>query len=215
MPPSGRAMRDPRWRGRVQIGWTGPHVKWPWTQRQEGMDRMDINKLLDTARQTCGATSDSALALRLGVTKQAVSNWRQAVNLPDVVACEKLANMAGFKPLDVIAAIYEQREISRDAKAVWKRIASVAALSLVALTGMCSGWNLGATAAPSSNAYYVNLRRWLNKVRETVRFGRWRSRSTNGTTRAGQSSHRSINRTDEIHTGISRSCSAGALAWRF
>jgi hypothetical protein len=75
--------------------------------------------------------TDLALARKLGVVASAVSNWRNGRALPDEVACEKLANMAGIPVLRVIASIAEQRAISPSSKAVWRRLASAAVVLLM------------------------------------------------------------------------------------
>ena len=48
---------------------------------------MDVQDLLDTAKAAQNITTDKGLAEALGVTKQAVSNWRKGVSLPDTVTC--------------------------------------------------------------------------------------------------------------------------------
>lgn len=89
---------------------------------------MNVNDLLDRARALTGSPHDKALAQRLGVTQPAISNWRCGRALPDVVMCEKLAEICGFPPLRVIAAINEQRAISQAEKRVWRRLATAALL---------------------------------------------------------------------------------------
>lgn len=91
---------------------------------------MQINALLDAAKATGDIGTDSALAGRLGVTKQAVSNWRHGSKLPDAVACEKLAVLSGFPLVRVIGMVGEQRAISTAEKAVWRKLATAAALAL-------------------------------------------------------------------------------------
>ncbi len=79
---------------------------------------MQIDALLDAAKATAEIGTDSALAARLGVTKQAVSNWRHGSKLPDAVACEKLAILNGFPLVRVIGMIKKHRAISTAEKRV-------------------------------------------------------------------------------------------------
>jgi DNA-binding XRE family transcriptional regulator len=91
---------------------------------------MEIDALLDAAKNGARLETDSALADRLGVTKQAVSNWRHGAKLPDAVACEKLAVLSGFPLARVLGHVGEQRAISAAEKRVWRKLATAAALML-------------------------------------------------------------------------------------
>lgn len=95
---------------------------------------MDINNLLDNAQHVCSAKNASELATTLGISRQALSSYRNGHRFPDIVICEKLSKMTGIKLLSVVAMVNEQREVSRDAKAVWRRLANAAAVLI--LVGM-------------------------------------------------------------------------------
>jgi transcriptional regulator with XRE-family HTH domain len=92
-----------------------------------------INEVLDKARDMCGLPSDNQLALRLKVTRGAVSAWRKERNAPDAIACAKLAEITGISLVRMIAIAGEARAISREEKAVWKRLASAAAVAGITL----------------------------------------------------------------------------------
>ncbi|WP_425527372.1 helix-turn-helix domain-containing protein, partial [Xylella fastidiosa] len=49
---------------------------------------MNVNLLLDKSREICKANSDSELADKLGISKQAISSYRKGTRLPDAVICE-------------------------------------------------------------------------------------------------------------------------------
>jgi transcriptional regulator with XRE-family HTH domain len=89
---------------------------------------MNIDDLLNRAKALSGVTYDKDLAKKLGLSHGSVSNYRKGISLPDVVTCEKLAEICGFPPLQVIAAINEQRAISAAEKKVWRRLATAAML---------------------------------------------------------------------------------------
>ena len=94
---------------------------------------MEIGELLDEARKVTGCKSDTELAKRLGITPNSMSNYRSGYSLPKVSVCEKLAKITGKKPLSVIALVEEKRALGNDEKAVWRRLASAAAVLLFVL----------------------------------------------------------------------------------
>jgi len=53
---------------------------------------MDVNKLLDKCREVRSMHTDTALSLELGVSKQAVNDWRHGRKLPDEVSCARIAD---------------------------------------------------------------------------------------------------------------------------
>ncbi|WP_202840826.1 helix-turn-helix domain-containing protein [Luteimonas saliphila] len=92
---------------------------------------MDVNKLLDQAKDAAGVSTDKGLSEHLGLSHGAVSNWRKGRALPDVVTCEKLAVLCGIPAIHVIAGINEARAISAAEKKVWRRLAAAIALSVL------------------------------------------------------------------------------------
>jgi transcriptional regulator with XRE-family HTH domain len=93
----------------------------------------EITELLDKAKAACSAKSDNQLAIKLKVSRQAVSGWRHGVSAPDTVTCAKIAEITGIPLARVLGIVGEARAISREEKAVWRRLASAAivVLSLV------------------------------------------------------------------------------------
>lgn len=118
-----------------------------------------INELLDNARKACSASTDAALAAELHVTRQAVSNWRKGRAHPDVVACGRLAKMTGEPLARVLGVVGEAREISREAKAVWRSLASAAALVLL----------IGAAVSPALSAAKMTGLYIMSRARRTLR----------------------------------------------
>src|SRR5690554_5292446 len=89
---------------------------------------MDINALLDACKRASGATSDSQLAGKLGIGRSAVSNYRAHRALPDAVVCATIAGITGMPLAQVLGVVGEARAISREEKAVWRRLAATASL---------------------------------------------------------------------------------------
>lgn len=87
---------------------------------------MDVNFLLDKAKEVCGASYDKDLAPRLGVRPTAISNYRKGVSHPDAVVCATLAGLTGIPLARVLGIIGEARAISREEKAVWRKLAATA-----------------------------------------------------------------------------------------
>lgn len=94
---------------------------------------MDINILLDKAKEQCGVQMEKDLAKRLGVSPQAVSNYRKGRALPDPVVSATLAGLTGVPLARVLGIVGEARAISREEKAVWRKLAATAMLLIFAV----------------------------------------------------------------------------------
>lgn len=124
---------------------------------------MDVNSLLDQAKEACGVSYDKDLAPRLGVRPSAISNYRKGVSHPDAVVCATLAGLTGVPLARVLGVIGEARAISREEKAVWRKLAATAmAVCLavgLALPGSAhtaaQSVHLGAVAAVDSATLYT------------------------------------------------------------
>lgn len=139
---------------------------------------------MQAAKDRAGLPSDYALAVRLGVTRQAVSNWKRGVNLPDPLAAYRLGDLAGIDPLIVIADVERERaeRMSREHDAdawgvILKRIGGAAASVLMGtvLSAPPGAANASpsqgkrADSASSASVYYVKRRR--REAREQARRG--------------------------------------------
>lgn len=93
-----------------------------------------VAALLDKARATRSIPSDMALGERLGVSRQAVSNWRHGEKFPDEETIAQLAILAGDDPAQWLVAIKAVRTEGAAGKA-WaalaKRLGAAAAVLLV------------------------------------------------------------------------------------
>lgn len=145
---------------------------------------MDVNKLLDKAKFVRSISTDADLAKALGVSKQALSGWRNGARLPDPVACAALAGLTGEPLARVLGIVGEARAISREEKAVWHKLAtSVAAVILLAVAiplpaAHANGAQRAALGLISQNstenAYYVSRRCFLTLIGDVLRWLRWR-----------------------------------------
>ena len=88
--------------------------------------QMNFEDILNRAVEASGAASDSDLSRKLGVSRQAVSNWRGGKKFPDTVTCATIAGITGIPLAQVLGVVGEARAISREEKAVWRRLAATA-----------------------------------------------------------------------------------------
>lgn len=65
--------------------------------------------LLDRARKGENLRSDNALALRTGLSRQAISKWRTEDGYPEEEHIALLAKMAGDLPIDWLHAVRAER----------------------------------------------------------------------------------------------------------
>ena len=127
-----------------------------------------IADLLDGIKRVRNLETDSALAAALGVSRQTVNNWRQGRNTPDAVACATIAGLSG-EPLNLVIGIAgEQRAVSREEKAVWRRLAATATLLLVGVIGVAPAPSHAATSGFESEPVcimrnYRGVIRWHTK----------------------------------------------------
>lgn len=145
----------------------------------------ELNKLLDKIKETRSLASDNALAIALGVTRGSVSNWRHGKNYPDTVQCATIAGFTGEPLNKVLGIVGEARAISREEKAVWRRLAAMAAalallVGAIPLPGHAEQSSQQATQGVFAHSdghtgYYVRAARtFLTRWRLIILWLRWR-----------------------------------------
>ena len=92
---------------------------------------MKIEEIIDRAKIAANIESDMQLSKHLGLSKSAVANWRAGTSYPNTVSCERLAGLTGIPLVKVIGIVGEARAISREEKAVWRKLAAIAALLIL------------------------------------------------------------------------------------
>lgn len=116
---------------------------------------VNFEEILERAKEASGATSDSDLSRKLGVSRQAVSNWRTGNKYPDTVTCATIAGITGIPLAQVLGVVGEARAISREEKAVWRKLAATA-LTLAVGFGLASPRDAhAATAAYKAGGEYT------------------------------------------------------------
>ena len=91
-------------------------------------------ELLDAYKQAQGITSDNQAAIALGVTRSAVSGWRNGHNHPEPDTVDTMCKAAGREPARWVPLIEAERARSPAAKATWLRLAGAACLCIALLT---------------------------------------------------------------------------------
>lgn len=151
---------------------------------------MNVIDLIEQAKKNQGIETDMALAKALDVSRSAVSSWRKGVQLPDTVRCAALAGMTGIPLAKVLGVVGEARAISREEKAVWRKLAaSAAAVVLMVLAIPLPGYSAhgqqsgkcsvsGPVAASQTDDYakfwIARGREILTTLRLVLRWLRWR-----------------------------------------
>lgn len=99
---------------------------------------------LDQAKIKLGIESDYSMAKELGLTKQAISNYRNGKTSMDVYAACRIADVLKIDPMEVIAAANAEREKNEDRKSYWAKkweaITATIAAAVFAL-GVLAGGN--------------------------------------------------------------------------
>lgn len=87
--------------------------------------------LLDKYKNACTLGSDNACAVKLGVSRQAVSKWRNGENHPDAETVAQMCDATGEPLAFWLPLIEAERARTPGSKKVWLRLAETA--SAVAL----------------------------------------------------------------------------------
>lgn len=85
------------------------------------------NNLLDKYCKACSITQDKDLAVKLRVTKSAVSNWRTGRAHPDAESVSRMCEATGEHVAHWLPLIEAERARTPEAKKVWLRLAQMAA----------------------------------------------------------------------------------------
>lgn len=143
---------------------------------------MDVNFLLDRCKDETGASTDGELAKRLGVSKQAMSSYRKGARLPDPVVCATIAGLSGLPLAKVLGIVGEARAISREEKAVWRKLAGMTAAILL-FVGSAIGTHAKASNfdaisqvqmhAQNSSSVYIMRNRMAQAKAAALRRLRW------------------------------------------
>lgn len=89
-----------------------------------------LNNLLDKALKTCGLPSDAQLAAKMGVSRSAVSLWRQGAAIKEAHLAE-LVKLAKGSVLDAVQ-VMEEQATTKASKDLWSK--ALLKLAAVAIT---------------------------------------------------------------------------------
>lgn len=81
---------------------------------------MELNDLLELAKQRANLSSDYALAKVMGIERQIISQWKSGKRHPSNQEAIQLATLAGLEEMRVIAEIELRTANSEKKKEFWK-----------------------------------------------------------------------------------------------
>lgn len=119
---------------------------------------MDVQQLLDACMKAQDISTDGELAKAIGVSKQAMSSWRHGARLPDPVACATIAGLTGMPLAQVLGIVGEARAISREEKAVWRKLASAAVVIALLSGGSLAPVREAAANVAVDTMHYAKLK---------------------------------------------------------
>lgn len=111
--------------------------------------------LLDKYKETCSIASDNACAVSLGVSRQAVSKWRNGENHPDADSVERMCEAIGEPLRRWLPLIEAERARTPAARKVWLRLAQTAAA--VALMVSFGRLDVRAASLPGGHSLAHNV----------------------------------------------------------
>lgn len=127
-----------------------------------------LNTLLDAARLAKGIASDNALGEALGISGQAVNNWRHGRTAIASKHLDALVEMAGPSSAEIALRVIAEQAAGRKARAAWESLldrlkaAAIAGVVAVALLPQ-----MAHAATPEQSQVIGIMRsvgRWLRKA---------------------------------------------------
>jgi len=114
-----------------------------------------VTDLIDAARKALNVNSDAEFARQLGVSRGTIANWKSGYSLPDTVMCATLAGLTGLPLARVLGIVGEARAVSREEKAVWRKLAATA-MALFLTLGAAFPRDAEASMQPSNSAQDIH-----------------------------------------------------------
>lgn len=127
----------------------------------------NVKKLLDEAKVKTGTATDYALAKRLDLPKQRISEYYKGKGAPDDFACLQIAEATGRTFEEVTALVKLEAEKNEKRREVWRKrlvqlggiAATIAALlfaPVILNMSPMAGNASAATVSTGHDLYYVN-----------------------------------------------------------
>jgi transcriptional regulator with XRE-family HTH domain len=111
--------------------------------------------LLEKYKKACSLTSDNACSASLGVSRQAVSKWRNGENHPDADIIEKMCTATGEPLRHWLPLVEAERARSPAVRKVWLRLAQAAAMMAGAFLLLRHGIDAHGVAAFALSPVYI------------------------------------------------------------
>lgn len=95
-------------------------------------------EILESAKKALGTESDYAFGKKMGFSHQKVSNWRKGTSFDDDAA-EKIADVLGREPGEIMAISQASRAKDEKARSRWLRVAALVAAAALPPAAGASG----------------------------------------------------------------------------
>lgn len=119
---------------------------------------MKTGEYILMAKKASGIESDYALAKKLGITRQAISNYVNKKSVMDDYTAAKVAELLGINALEVIAAANAEREKDAGRVAFWHRLATSGKAASLASVLILGGFLADSGALDNlQSIHYANL----------------------------------------------------------
>lgn len=127
-----------------------------------------MSELLDKMRERCSLASDNALGRRIGVSRQAIYQWRTGSKYPNEDMIAQIARNAGVDPGEWLVRVQVERssgDTRRGYMSILERIGATMAAIVLFLTPITNAEALSSMARKTSGnqgtLYIMSaLRRW-------------------------------------------------------
>jgi plasmid maintenance system antidote protein VapI len=121
---------------------------------------MTTNDYLDAIGAKYGLTTDYKIAAMIGITRNAVSNYRHGRTCFDDTTAIRVADLLDLDQEEVLLSCHMERALTPETKAVWaralRRMQSAAASAVIAVTA-AGGLSVSPPAEASNNYQPVTL----------------------------------------------------------
>lgn len=127
--------------------------------------------LLDKYKQACRIDSDNACAVSLGITRAAVSRWRNGLGHPDADSVERMCIATGENLARWLPLIEAERARSPSVRKTWLKLAQAAAVLVLTVAAhpatATAAHHAGADSSarnPAASVYYVKFSKWVCRL---------------------------------------------------
>lgn len=135
----------------------------------------NTNDVLNAAKAATGLDSDSKLAKKIGVSPQALNQWRQGTSHPDSYAVVQLAKLLNRSPLEILGIVEAGKAKTEERKEYWqdflsglldtsKKLGVIGAITCASFTATTPRADAQPTTLKAEAGMYIMLKRLLRRA---------------------------------------------------